>query len=170
MKRTKLSQWVFLVGVAVGVAQIVMMGSLLPSRVASHFGASGVADGFMSREAFLAMQWTLTGFVAALFFSIAALLRVLPHDAINLPNKDYWLAPERRTATLDYVSDRMYAFGAATFALLTGVGQQVYEANIRGTLTLGTVTGVYLLCYLLYTAIWCAALFKRFSLPATPRL
>ena len=46
--------------------------------------------------------------LSTLFGAIGALIRVTPDDAINLPNKEYWLAPARREATIStmtYMTD-----------------------------------------------------------------
>lgn len=165
MKRPSLSVYVFLAGVCVGVGQILMLGPLLPARVASHFGPSGIADGFLSRESFLIFHWGIMGFVAATFFGLPALIRITPEDAINLQNKGYWLALDRREQTLDYLADRLFAFGAATMALLASILQLVYESNLRGHQSIGLLPWVYLAAYMTYTMIWCLSLQKRFYRP-----
>lgn len=144
-----------------------MLGPLLPGRVASHFGPTGTADGFLSRESFLLFQWGITAFLAAMFFGLPALIRITPDDAVNLPNKGYWLAPDRRVETLAYLTDRLFAFGAATVALLAGVLQLAYETNLRGAQNIGFLPWVYLAGYLTYTAIWCLGLQRRFYRPVS---
>lgn len=167
MKRMPMAFWVFMVGILVGISQILMLGPLLPDRVASHFGPSGEADGYMSCGMFLAFQWGILGFMAALFIGLPMLIRITPQEAINLPNKEYWLAPERRDLTLSYLADRMFAFGAATLALMVSVLQSVYEANIRGVSNIGGLTWVYLAIYLIYTVIWSITLTRRFNVPTS---
>ncbi len=108
----------------------------------------------------------MTVVVSAMFLVLPALIRALPTETINLPNKEYWFAPERREATLSYIPDRMYAFGAATLALLAAVTQQVYTTNISGSQTLSGVTWIYLVAYVLYTGVWVYSLLCRFSRPA----
>ena len=88
-----------------------------------------------------------------------------PDEHFNLPNKSYWFAPERRDATLAYLSDRMYSAGAAMLALLAGIMQQVYTANIDGSLRLGSDAISFLALYFLYTGIWIWGLTRRFALP-----
>ncbi|MBC8143148.1 MAG: DUF1648 domain-containing protein [Armatimonadetes bacterium] len=168
MKRFPMAFGVLLVGVAVSAGQILILSPLLPATVASHFGTNNRADGFMPREAFVAGQWVMTAVISALFLLLPALIRVIPDDMINLPDKEYWLAPERRETTLRYFADRIYAFGAATLALLAGVTQQVYTANIGGSHTLGSATGIYIVAFLLYTGVWVYGLLRRFSRPALP--
>jgi uncharacterized membrane protein len=165
MKRFPLSLCVLAVGVLVGVGQVILLGPLLPERVASHFNAAGEADGWMTRDAFLKFNLGMTFFVATVFALTPRFIARTPTEMINLPNKEYWLAPERRAASLAYIGDRMYAFGAGTMALLTSVMQLVYEANIRGTYHLGSTIWVYLALYMIYTGVWLAGLFRRFSLP-----
>lgn len=77
--------------------------SLLPERVASHFAASGVPDGWMTRGGYLTvtslMGLGLPAFLAGLCYAT----RFFPDWMINLPNKGYWLAPERRRDTNNYL-------------------------------------------------------------------
>ncbi|MBC7804945.1 MAG: DUF1648 domain-containing protein [Akkermansiaceae bacterium] len=155
--------WVFLVGICVSIGQTLMLGPLLPERVASHFGPTGAADGFMARGTFILLQWGIAGFLGALFIGLPVLIRATPEDAINLPNKRYWLAPERRELTLAYLADRFFAFGAATLALLASVLQLVYEANLRDSSNIDSLPWLYLAVYLAYTVIWSITLLRRFS-------
>ncbi len=71
----------------------------LPERVATHFGFEGAADGWMTRTCYLAFVTVLPLLLALFFAGIAALIKVLPVRFVNIPNRDYWLAPERRVAT-----------------------------------------------------------------------
>ena len=163
MKRSVLSFWVLLIGVLVSAGQVFLLGPSLPGRVASHFGPGGVADGFMERGAFLVFQLTSTAVIVGLFLALPLLLRVLPAEGLNIPNKDHWLAPDRRGATISYLAERFFAFGAATLALFTAELQLVYEANLHGSASIGAASWVYVLLYLVYTAIWAGALARRFT-------
>ena len=68
----------------------------LPDTVASHFSASGEADGWMSRGGFIIFYAALMVFLYGTFVGTGYLMRVLPDSYINVPNKNYWLAPVRR--------------------------------------------------------------------------
>ena len=70
----------------------------LPAQMASHFGPNGEANGYMTKLGFAAFYVVMMAFYAALFAGIGGLLKVLPVNSINLPHKEYWLAPERKTA------------------------------------------------------------------------
>lgn len=102
----------------------------LPDRVATHFGLNGAPDGWMSRPGFLGFS---LAFPLGLSFVIAGslyLTRFLPESSINLPNKEYWLAPERRAETFD----RLFALGlelaCLTMLLMIGVHALLIRANL----------------------------------------
>lgn len=82
----------FLVGMAATYAR-------LPERIASHFGANGVANGWMSRDGYV---WFMVGIVTLVSVTMLAAfgsIRYLPSALVNIPRREYWLAPERRDDT-----------------------------------------------------------------------
>jgi hypothetical protein len=86
--------------------------------------------------------------VVVLLLVLPALLRRVPTQLINLPNRDYWLAPERRAASLDRVGSWLSWFALATGALLCFVVELTIRANLeQGALQVGALLaglGVYL--------------------------
>jgi hypothetical protein len=101
----------------------------MPSDVASHFGLRNAANGFMTRSAYLifmlAFGLGLPAFVAGM---IAFLPRVRP-DAINIPNRAYWLDPPgaRRRSTRS--AQAAPGSGALLTLFIAGVHYVVVEAN-----------------------------------------
>lgn len=76
----------------------------LPDVLASHFGASGSPNGFQSKTVFFGMLLTiLLGVGSLMTFVVPALLSSRP-GITNLPNQQYWFAPERRAATLRFLT------------------------------------------------------------------
>ncbi|HKE00149.1 MAG TPA: DUF1648 domain-containing protein [Planctomycetota bacterium] len=123
---------VLIVGtVALGAAELLQARSELPSRVASHFGADGHADGWMSRDAFVSVSIGVLAFLGALFLGLAYGIPLLPISLINIPHREYWLATERRRATLDAVTKMLLAMGVVTTALLCGVFKLTIDANLE---------------------------------------
>src|SRR5690242_10356649 len=97
--------WLFLV-LCLAAAAIFIVATVpaLPPQVASHFGVSNAANGFMTRSGYLAF---ILFFALAFPLFLAAVIGLVPRmmpNAINLPNRDYWLDPSRRDATLDALS------------------------------------------------------------------
>lgn len=101
----------------------------LPERVASHFGPMGHADGWMSRTAYLG---TFVGFVCGLSIFLPTVfycVRFLPASGINLPNRDYWLAPERRAETYRILFQVGIWLACFQVLLMLGLHLLVVEAN-----------------------------------------
>ena len=111
------------------ITAIAMTAEWLPHQVAGHFAISGLANGFVARELYVAV---LVGSALLLPALIAgALWLAVNHypDGLNLPNRDYWLAPARRAATTAYLTARA-AWLAALLALLAlGLHLLVLRAN-----------------------------------------
>ena len=90
-----------LVALIAAAAAVVLASSAdLPPTVAAHFGANGAPDGYMSREAYVAFMTLLIVVLPLLLAATGRLSARLPSRVVNLPHKDYWLAPERRAGTL----------------------------------------------------------------------
>src|ERR1035437_1641598 len=98
MRRTR----VLLLGlVLVSLVEAARRWNSAPGRIPSHFDAAGSPNAWSSRGEFFAFQVAVTLGVAALFVGIAWLLKSTPARLINLPNKIYWLPPERRRGTME---------------------------------------------------------------------
>ncbi len=124
------SRIVLLLLVVLAIFQYTRYEPLLPTRVASHFDAAGQPNGWSSKSAYMVGNLAFAGGFALLFLGLTGLVRRIPNDWINMPNRDYWLAPERRTATLAQLQRQMEWLGAATVALLLAIGQLTIEANL----------------------------------------
>ncbi len=134
----------------------------LPERVATHFSGDGRADGWMSRASFAQFQLGLTGALALLFVGIGWLIKVLPTDAINLPRREFWLAPMRRAETIHILQSELARFGAALMVFLLGIQETTIRANVNQTYRLGMLFPIFLIGFLAFTTIWIAGFYRRF--------
>ena len=89
------------------IAQHAWYWPQLPERVATHFGVDGQPNDWMSRT-------DSTMLLAGLQIGVPSFLLVMntissrfPESMLNIPNKDYWLSPERRGTTLAHMSRMM---------------------------------------------------------------
>lgn len=117
------------VAIAGLAAFVVLTGFLLPAQVASHFSAPGRADAAMPRAAYVGF---LLAFGAAVPLFVAILSdRLLrhPRTPLNLPHRDYWLAPERRAATVDFLCRQNAGFAVQLVLFLGYVHALVVYAN-----------------------------------------
>jgi serine/threonine-protein kinase len=139
-------------------------GSQLPSRVATHFDGNGRPDGWMSRTAHLRFM-TMFGlgfplFVPALMYAT----RFLPDRFYNLPHRDYWLAPARRTEALAYLFRHSLWFASMALCFVIGIHFSIIHANNLPQVQLSTLLVLALAgCFLAGTAVWGVSLFRHFN-------
>ncbi len=122
-------QAVLILSVVAGAAFVWLSGGTLPDVVASHFGAYGTANGFTSRGAYTGSMLALVVVLPVVIALSGRLASALPPRFINLPNKAYWLAPERRAATLHALSQRTGWLAVLLVAFLCFVHWLVVQAN-----------------------------------------
>ena len=134
----------------------------LPERVATHFGANGLPNGWMSRDVFARAMVTVVLVPVALVQGIGFLLGRLPSSVINLPNRDYWLAPERRAKTLERVQMAMLEFGNAMLAFMLFVVWSIIDANKTTEARLGSSFSYGLFTFLAFVAVWMFFLVKPY--------
>ncbi len=158
-----LSRIIFITALLLCLGHAAYYYPLLPDRVASHFGTSGRPDAWSSKEAFVKVYLIAVAFVALLFSGIGFLLRRTPASLVNLPNKDYWLSPERSGETIALLSRQFLWFGSATLLLLLDVFHQSFRVHLGRAQTLGHPTAsiaVYVGFSVLWS-IWLVAKFRR---------
>lgn len=111
------------------LAKAAVVWSRLPERVAVHFDASGVPNGWSSRSGLSLTILVLMALFAASYLATGLIARV-PDRLINLPRKAYWLAPERRAETLEWLAGWTRWFLVVTLAFLVLTFITVFEANL----------------------------------------
>ena len=138
----------------------------LPARVASHFDGEGRADGWTSRTAYLVTAAAVPLALGALFASLPLIFRKLPARHINLPHRDYWLSPERKSATIATLGRWMAAPACmlvvffAELHLATLFANQMEPPRLSGGLLLSATIGL-----LIALMAWVAGFVLRFSDP-----
>jgi uncharacterized membrane protein len=133
----------------------------LPSRVATHFDGSGQPDGWTSRKAHLRFM-TLFGLAFPLF--VPAMIyasRFLPDRLYNLPNRDYWFAPARRTQTMAYLFRHSLWFASMALCFVMGIHFLIIQANSLAQAQLSTPLVLALAgCFLAGTAVWAVSMIR----------
>jgi uncharacterized membrane protein len=135
----------------------------LPTLVAAHFDAAGRATGYLPREPYIALLLLITVLVPLLVVIIPSRALSHPDVRINLPNRDYWLAPERREATVRFLSRQMSLFAWLLIAFLCYAQWLVVRANALNPPTLDS--GAFLdglVLFLACTLFWIVRLIRRF--------
>lgn len=160
----RLPRSIFAAIVLAAIAQSIFSFPQLPERMASHFGASGLPNGWMTKEAFFILYAVMIGLAAAVeFFPARSIARSSP-ARINLPNKEYWLAPERRAGTFAYFAQFFAWYGCAvlsTEVIAIGLAIQT-NLNPPPRMPVGPIFTL-ISAFLLFNVIAVAQLYLRFS-------
>ncbi len=156
-------QAAFLILALAAIAQGLWQYSRLPERVAAHFDFSGHANGWMTRGTFLGWQVGTLLFLTVLFEGIALLQSRLPADLINIPHRDYWLAPERRAATDAWISSLVLLPGCLLMIFFMALFHLVYRTNVDGTRMLTPNPGWLAAALILAVIAMVAVTFARFA-------
>jgi hypothetical protein len=78
-------------------------------------------NGWQSREAFFVLMLLVFSTSAVVCFLAPRQIAANSNARINLPHRDYWLAPERRAETMRTISATMAWFGCGIlFVLICG--------------------------------------------------
>ena len=149
--------------VLIGVLQLMLFYSHLPDPLASHFGRGGLPNGWMPRNALL---WLHAGLLLlmTLIYLFASRLK-LPSSTkyISLPNRDYWLNPQRKSATERYLGEQTRWFVFYTLLFLLVVMQLVINANMQAEVRLDEQSMWYaLFIYGVYIVVWTVRFYRHF--------
>lgn len=101
----------------------------LPDRIPTHFGAGGVPDAWMTRGGYLRFMLALAvGLPLVMAGAVGWLPRLAPR-LVNLPNRDHWLAPARRDATLAFLGRHACRLGCMIVLMVAGVHLLILRAS-----------------------------------------
>jgi hypothetical protein len=139
--------------------------SALPAKVASHFDLAGQPNGWMSRDSCVDFTLGLGIVVPAFIIVIMGGAGRIPVSFINLPHRDYWLAPERRRAALAVL--RRYSLWLSCLLVLfvTGLHWLIVQANRQGQGPHLSGIGISVIAggFVIGTGVWTVLLLRHFS-------
>jgi uncharacterized membrane protein len=163
-RKVRVPQAVFALLVFLGFLQARNFAAAMPGVMATHFGASGSANGWQTKGQFFIVELVMLAVCLLIGFGIPFIISKAPPSLINLPNKDFWLAPVRRDHTLSVLRMQMAWFACALLTFLIVVNQLVFNANQFVPRHLnGPQFTMALVAFLGFTAIWTLRLISKFS-------
>lgn len=109
----------------------------LPESIAVHFDAAGAADRWSAKTGFLTSNLLLLLFMSGLFAGLYLLIGHLPARYVNLPRREYWLAPPRSAATRAAVGELVLGLGVVQLATLSALNHVILRSNLRPPPELG---------------------------------
>ena len=143
----KLSKILLVILSVIFIGQLIYFYPQLPVTIASHFNASGQANDWMSKSSFYIFEVILLLFFLAIGLFLPRLLFSLPDSMINLPNKEYWLAPERRGQTLNSFGEIFSWLFVGVIGVFVAINQVVLQANVShqdpSPIIFWTILGVF---------------------------
>ena len=148
------------------LAIIALTSVWLPQRIATHFGAAGLPNGFMTRGTYLVfMAVVVVGIPTLLSAVIGAAIHRSP-ESVNIPHRDYWLAPSRREATADYLVSHTARLAAGAALLAMVLHFVLIHANSLSPPRLeGSSVWWPLGAAFAGVAFWAMGLWRRFQVP-----
>lgn len=164
MSSTRIANIFFFAIVFGAIVQCISVFPTLPDRLASHFGPSGVPNGWMTKPQFLTVYALSLLPALAVEFWVARRIAKTPEARIHLPNKEFWLAPERREETLGYFQSFFAWYGCALLLLLVYVMGLALRANLDPSPRLPTgPTITAIIAFVAYNIGSVIAVYRRFS-------
>ncbi len=118
----------FLLGIL--VAQFLYYFVNLPETVAVHYNFSGAPDYWLTKNSFAIAELFILLLIVSLFTIVSLILEKSPESLINLPNKQFWLATERRRETFEYIAQSFDWLALILTALMIALNQLIFRANI----------------------------------------
>ena len=145
------------------VAGLLLTFDRLPESVASHFNFTGQPDNWMSRTNHV---WTMGGVavvLSTLMLGLFYCVRFFPTAAINLPRRDYWLAPARREEAFSFVFRAGMWLAGLEALFMLGLHLLVVAANASSPPQLSS--SIWLLAggFLATVGAWVWIVIRRFN-------
>lgn len=164
MSGTQFARVLFFLIILLAIAQCVHDFPLLPDRLASHFAASGAPNGWMAKSQFFILYAVMLLPALAVEFRVGRQIAKKPNARLRLPNKQYWLAPERRAETFAYFESFFAWYGCAFLFLEVFAMGLAMRANFDTPPRLPTAPVVSALVgFTLFNVVAIMAMLRRFS-------
>ncbi|NTU91131.1 MAG: DUF1648 domain-containing protein [Chlorobiaceae bacterium] len=147
---------------AILVAHALYHYTILPERIATHFGTSGEPDAWGPKTVFFIWYLILTGAIAAIYLGTSRVLSPKHANWLSIPNREYWLSTERIHETLRFIRTGMLLLGSGTLLFLLDIMHQSFQVSLGNADRLSHIwTSVAI--YIAFCAAWIIALYRRFG-------
>jgi uncharacterized membrane protein len=136
----------------------------MPDVVASHFNGRGVPNRWQTKSAFFGLFTGMSVLAAVLGFGIPRIIASVPPRLINLPNKQYWLAPEHQAETMAFLKAYFAWFGCAFFLIMILTFDYAIQSNLHPEHRPDVSRMWYILAgFLVFMVVWLGRMFVRFG-------
>jgi hypothetical protein len=108
---------------------IFLSPAYLPERFATSFNFAGDPECWMERSSYMMFVSIMGSFGVLVFVVLGFVIRFIPERLINLPRREYWLAPQRRAETMNYVFRQIIWYACLMTCFFIGVHTSTIHAN-----------------------------------------
>lgn len=147
------------------IAQMVWWYPQLPEVVPSHFDGRGQVDEEMAKPAFYFLIGGIQLLTMVGLPVLGHFLKGLPDSLINMPNKEYWLAAERRDDSLAVSFYMLLAISWLTGLLMIVVFQLSAQVAMKQRTGISPEMWIAIVAYLVVVSGICGWSFFRFRMP-----
>jgi uncharacterized membrane protein len=151
----------------VGLAflQIAFYYPQMPEVVASHFDGLGEANDWSSRNGFFGLYAAMVLLLVGVFIYVPRRSEKRSSFGMKLPNRDYWLAPERIQQTREFFHHQMVVMGVVHLILVIFTVQLAILANFDQSPRLHPSIGWALGLYFAIIIAWLIYFYHHFRKP-----
>ncbi len=161
----KILHTIFTVLIITAIVQTIYYYPLLPNTVASHFDGLDDPNGWSSKLVFFLIYAGVLLLTTFIFIAIPARLAKRVGKGLKIPNKSYWLAPERIHDTIQFYRNHFLYFGIANALLAVSVIQLVIMANFKEQPRLDNIIIWLLIIYFIFIICWLILFYAKFRRP-----
>ncbi len=127
----RLSRIFFVMVFLICAAETLRLWFIAPSIMAGHFNIQGLPDRFDTKGAFFYFEIQIMLTILAALIVAEGLLYIIPVEFINLPNKEYWLAPDRHSTTIARIGSFLEIIFSATIIVTQAAFELAANANLH---------------------------------------
>jgi len=147
------------------VADLAVHYPRLPEKVATHFNESGQADGWSTRRSYVWTWSCSVGLLPVMILGSIAAVRFLPARWVNVPHREFWLAPGQIEFTRAIVAGMVHWIGVATFLFTIVLNHLTLRANLTPEPSLGLWPWILLGALFIAMAVIIVPVMLRFRRP-----
>jgi uncharacterized membrane protein len=129
MSKLTLPLSLVVLGMVIGLSLQLWYWPQLPERMAIHFDANGTPNDWMGKVPATLLSISLVTLLPMFFLSISQVIRWMPTSMINLPHREYWLAPERREESFRWMTGWMIWFTLFVLIFIIAINHLTFIAN-----------------------------------------
>lgn len=161
--RIAVARSALIVSFAANIVLAALSTAFLPATVAIHFTTGGAPNDWAPRHVSALIFIAMNAILFAAILSAPRLSFAMPARWINIPRKDFWLAPGNRARTQAKISALLDQFGAVLLLFIFIIDSLVIEANLSCPVRLNErLFFVCLILFVVYTAAWTIAFNRSF--------